>query len=628
MTPFSEAESHHFFGRDDEVEEMLQLLRVHPFLAVIGPSGSGKSSLVTAGLMPALRRSALFQGGEWLIRTVRPGEAPMTALSTALAGDPTQPGATVPALLADHPGAARLLLFVDQLEEVFTVAVEGAGEFQSALAALIETGACWVVTTVRADFYPQLMTSPSWQQISRHRLEVLPLEGNRLRPAIVRPAESVGVFVETALVERLVADAAHEPGALPLVQETMVCLWERLERKLLPLSAYDEIVLPYKAYGGGSRTGLQVAMARRADAAMDSLSPSRQVIARRMLLRLVQFGEGRSDVRRQQPVSGLRAGAEDDKEFEQVLEHLVSRRLLTITAGAADGARRADLAHEALIAGWPSLQEWLVERREGEQTRRRLVEKSLEWIRLGAGTGGLLDQVEQLEAERWLGSADAPDLGVDDEIVRLVAASRTAIDQQARREEADRQLELDQANTLAAEQQARAHAERRRADDQARSRTSCGDWSRPWPSSAWSWSPSPDTPRRSAAEPTARPASPARGSWPPCHGRRGVWTGPCCWARRPTGGRRPSRPGAACSPGWSATLASCATSRGMWTGPDPPSSAPTARWSRPRATTTASSSGTSRRGPNAGGWPTRATSGRSPSAPTVASSPPAARTRR
>ena len=469
MAPFSEAQSKSFFGREDEVSEMLQCLRMHPFLAVIGPSGSGKSSLVSAGFIPALRKSALFGDGDWLVRPLRPTAAPMVALRAALEGDPSDPGAAVAALLERHPGSSRLLLFVDQLEELFTVATEGAVEFQDALAALVETGACHVVTTARADFYPQLMTAPLWHEISRHRLEVLPLEGRRLRPAIIRPAESVGVFVETALVERLVADAAREPGVLPLVQETMVCLWERLERRLLPLSAYEAIVLPYKAYAGASRTGLQVAMARRADAAMDSLDPPQQTVARRILLRLVQFGEGRSDVRRQQLVSDLQAGTDDARGFEEVLEHLVERRLLTLTASDGALGRRADLAHEALIAGWPALQSWLTERREGEQIRRRLLEKAHEWMRLGSGDGGLLDDVELLEAQRWLGSEDAPDLGTDDKIVKLESASRAAAEKRHREDEATRRRELDQANALAAEQEARARTERQRADDQTRS---------------------------------------------------------------------------------------------------------------------------------------------------------------
>ncbi len=158
---------------------------------------------------------------------------------------------------------------------------------------LAATPGCYVLLTVRADFYPDLMASLLWPEIQAHRAEVLPLGEAGLRQAIVRPAEDAGVFVETALVERLVADAAGEPGILPFVQETLVLLWEKVERCYLPLAAYEAL------------TGLQVAMADRAETALGSLGEEEQGIARRIFLRLIQFGEGRADTRRQQPVSAL-----------------------------------------------------------------------------------------------------------------------------------------------------------------------------------------------------------------------------------------------------------------------------------------------------------------------------------
>ena len=226
MVPFSEADSDRFFGRDGEVQELLERLRLHPFVTVIGPSGSGKSSLVFAGLVPALRKSGLFGPGGWLVRTLRPGEAPLAALRAALDGDPAHPTQAVSDLLSTHPDARRLLLVVDQFEELFTLARADAELFQQALPGLAETPNCYVVLTVRADFYPDLMGGALWREIQAHRAEVLPLDEDELRQAIVRPAEDVGVFVETALVERVVADAGREPGVLPLVQETLVLLWE------------------------------------------------------------------------------------------------------------------------------------------------------------------------------------------------------------------------------------------------------------------------------------------------------------------------------------------------------------------------------------------------------------------
>jgi WD40 repeat protein len=470
MVPFAEADSARFFGREEMVADLLQRLRLHSFLAVIGPSGSGKSSLVYAGLLPALRKSTLFGLGDWRVCTLRPGASPLAALHTALDSDPAAPAQAVTAALAGQAEARRLLVVVDQLEELFTLGAQEATPFAQALLALADTPSCFVLLTVRADFYPDLMTSPLWGRVQAHRAEVVPLSSDGLRQAIVRPAEDAGVFVETALVERLLADAANEPGVLPLVQETLVLLWEHLERRYLPLRAYEALVLPRAAYGAdvvGTRTGLQVAMARRADAALADLSPTQQAIARRIFLRLVQFGEGRADTRRQQPLDELRAAGDEAAAFDQTLSHLVNCRLLTLSGGDGGSERMVDIAHEALIGGWPALQEWIQARRAAELTRRRLEEKAVDWVRLGRGRGGLLDDVELAEAESWLASPDAQELGYDAALAELAQASRAAIEAAAQAQEAARQRELEQAQALAAEQQRVAEEQRKRAEEQA-----------------------------------------------------------------------------------------------------------------------------------------------------------------
>ncbi|MFZ1599689.1 MAG: TIR domain-containing protein, partial [Anaerolineae bacterium] len=450
MAPFGEDDSARFFGRDREIQDLLERLRLHRFLAVIGPSGSGKSSLVFAGLIPALRKSGLFGSGEWMVKSLRPGETPLATLQTVV-GDtlnlqPTdQSPATgdVPPVTGDLPKAvtlrpatydlrpAKLLLIVDQFEELFTLAGKDAVPFQEALLTLAKFPHCHVVLTARADFYPDLMASPLWPEIQAHRVEVLPLDAEGLKQAIVRPAEDVGVYVEAALVERLIGDAAGEPGMLPFVQETLVLLWERLERRFLPLRAYDALILSlgaYRAAGDVRRTGLQVAMARRADAALADLTPAQQAIARRIFLRLVQFGEGRANTRRQQPVTDLRSEGEKSAELDQVLQHLAGKRLLTLSGEARDAGAKADIAHEALINGWPALKGWIGERREAEQARRRLEAKAAEWVRLGKGRGGLLDEAELAEAEGWLAGPDAQQLGYSETLAELIPTSRTALD--------------------------------------------------------------------------------------------------------------------------------------------------------------------------------------------------------
>ena len=242
---------------------------------------------------------------------------------------------------------------------------------------LAEVPDAHVVLTVRADFYDELMASPLWPAIQRNRAEIAPLDEAGLREAIHKPAETVGVYVESALVERLAADAAGSPGVLPLVQETLVLLWEKLERRVLPLRSYESLILTRSAYddpdGEGHRTGLEVAIARHAESVIASFADTpRAEIARRIFLRLIQFGEGRPNTRRQQTVAQLRAG-HDPVEFAQVLKYLTDNRLLTQSGDEQTGRRKADIAHEALIVGWPRLRalDHRAPRRRGGPARAR-----------------------------------------------------------------------------------------------------------------------------------------------------------------------------------------------------------------------------------------------------------------
>ena len=205
-----------------------------------------------------------------------------------------------------------------------------------------------LVLTLRADFYPDLMTSYLWPVDASQRVEVAPLRGDALREAIAQPAADVGVQIEQSLVERLLIDAADEPGVLPLLQETMRLLWGDIEGRVLPLTAYERLNRN-PAAGDTGATGLAAAIAMKADATLAALTPEQQAIARRTFLRLVQFGEGRADTRRQQTLSSLRAVDDDPVLFEQTLEHLTDNRLLTRTGGSDRESAVVDIAHESLI---------------------------------------------------------------------------------------------------------------------------------------------------------------------------------------------------------------------------------------------------------------------------------------
>ncbi|MEM7534912.1 MAG: effector-associated domain EAD1-containing protein [Chloroflexota bacterium] len=447
MASFGPNDHAAFYGRSREVDELVNRLRLHPFMAVIGPSGSGKSSLVAAGLIPALHNTTLPElAGTWTVRAMRPGAEPLNALKTSLAGLVdlhTDSAPTRNAGISDA-GIQHLLLFVDQFEETFARAAQQEGSqvaaFLTQLQALIESRTALVVLTVRADFYADLMTCSLWPQIRDHREEVLPLDAAGLREAIVQPALHVGVEVDGALAEALVRDAANEPGALPFVQETLVLLWEKMTARTLSLAEYAAL-----SKEQGDRNGLYVAMTQRADVAMTQLSDENRMIARRILLRLIQFGEGRSDTRRQQRTEELRSTAEDDHQFERILDHLTSNRLITMSGQIdAQEERTVDIAHEALLSGWPQLRTWIDERRAAERTRRRLEDKAAEWVRLGRThqqkegkiarwirfwrtPAGLLDAVALKEATDWLESDEAIELGHSIDLPALVEDSKNAI---------------------------------------------------------------------------------------------------------------------------------------------------------------------------------------------------------
>ncbi len=396
MVPFRAEDARFFYGREDEIDELLRRLRHQRYLFIIGPSGSGKTSFLFAGLIPKLYK---VHPDQWLVRQLRPGPRPLDTLRQVLgvedASDVADWQRFVERLLAQHPPCQRLLLVIDQLEELFAqVSKAEQTTFIAAIHVLQEVQACTLLLTLRADFYPDLMTSDLWPVQPAERLDIAPLRGDALRDAITLPAQRQGVYLEAGLLERLLADAAEEPGVLPLVQETMQLLWGQMERRLLPLKAYQRL-------GGDGRSGLAVAVATKADATLAELSSEQQSIARRIFLRLVQFGEGRADTRRRQPLSALRAAGDEPDLFDQTLRHLMGHRLLTLSGEEGDSDRLADLAHEALISGWPTFQKWLTERREEEQIRRRLVSDVKEWERRDRDGFFLYEGTRLKPAQEW-----------------------------------------------------------------------------------------------------------------------------------------------------------------------------------------------------------------------------------
>jgi WD40 repeat protein len=409
MRPFEARDARFFFGRGAEVAAVIARIAAGARrITLVGPSGTGKSSLLAAGVLPQL--------GAALALTVRPGTAPVARLADTL-GVPAVDAAGVAAWAARHPGG-KLVVVIDQLEELFALApAREHGALADALGALRGEPRCVVVLALRADFYAELLQSPLWVAGEAH-VDLPPLAGAALREAIEQPARVQGVYLEASLVERLLADAAGAANALPLLQETLRQLWERRRYCLVPVAAYD-------ALGDGARSGLAVAIASRADRCLAALSADQVAIAHRALLRLVSFGEGRPDTRRRQTRAQLAAG-EDPRALDAVLAQLTAARLI-VREGDRGPDDQIDLAHEALITAWPAFTAWVASRRADELRRREIQASAETWCARGRGPGGLLDAGELAAALAWRTTDAARELGESAEVSALIAASGAAL---------------------------------------------------------------------------------------------------------------------------------------------------------------------------------------------------------
>jgi WD40 repeat protein len=428
LSAFEQRDAGRFFGRDAQIRELVR--RVDDGaqrICVIGPSGSGKSSLIQAGVLPQLEKGSATRD-RFVVRRMQPGGDPLGVLALALGDHLTQ-----------APRTSRLVLFIDQLEELSTnVTVETCTRFAAALRSLDADPRILIITALRADFCGWFMESELWADYEPGRYDVIPLRGSELRQAILRPAQTVAVTFDPALVERLLADTAAEPGALPLLQMTLLHLWDALETnatRYLRLADYEEL-------GHGDQTGIATALARRANAALDRLSPTRRDVARRVFLSLIAFGDGRTHTRKRQLIASLRE-REEASELEATLAVLVERRLVTMDDGL--GGATIDLSHEALIAAWPRLRSWIESDRADEERKRALAAKVAEWnevLTRGVHDAKLLDAVEIMDAERYL-SHTAARAGVVLGLRELVVRSRTELDTIRRqRDEAHRLLAL------------------------------------------------------------------------------------------------------------------------------------------------------------------------------------------
>lgn len=464
LRTFDEEHANLFFGRENDIQRLVEKLKGSRFLAVLGPSGSGKSSVVRAGLVPALRRGVLADSQHWTICIFTPGARPLTALSAqltrlfpheamhktldALAADQRTLHLAVALSLAGQGPEVQVLWVVDQFEEIFTLCQDEAERtafVQNLLyAASLGDGHCQVVLTLRADFYQRCAAYPDLSaRVSAHQFLVSPMTPDGLRRAIEEPAWQVGLEFESGLVDTILEDVASQPGALPLLEHALLELWERRRGHMLTLEGYRQ------------SGGVQGAIAKRADTVFEHLSPQEQQIARHTLLRLTQPGEGAEDTRRRASMGELLTKGMTSASVEAVVRALADARLLTTSEEASSHQHLVEVAHEALIRGWPRLRAWLDEDREGLRVQRRLSDAAQEWERLGRDEGLLYRGARLVEAQEWRDKH--PDALNEQEQAFLDASS--ALKQQEEDEErARQQRELAAAQQLAAVERQRAEA--------------------------------------------------------------------------------------------------------------------------------------------------------------------------
>jgi WD40 repeat protein/class 3 adenylate cyclase/energy-coupling factor transporter ATP-binding protein EcfA2 len=364
LAAFDVDDAAYFFGRERLVGELAARTVGVGLLGVVGPSGSGKSSAVLAGLVPSLTAGLLPGSQRWLHIVMRPGEHPTQELRSALGSAGFTTNGDLVAAMGQVEAGDRLVLLVDQFEELFTTTVD-ADERDSFVEALVRAvredhERVIVVLTIRADFYGHCAEYPELARLlAANHVLVGTMSAEELRRAVELPARRVGLRVESALSHALVEEVTDEPGGLPLLSTTLVELWRKREGGWLRMEAYEKT------------GGLRGAVARLADRSYDHLTDAERQTAKTILLRLVGSGEGEAAVRRRVPLTEF--DPDHSTTAAAVLDRLTRDRLLTRSDGLVE------IAHEALIREWPRLRDWLEEDVQGRALRSHLTEAAKQW---------------------------------------------------------------------------------------------------------------------------------------------------------------------------------------------------------------------------------------------------------
>lgn len=469
MDFFDEADADLFAGREAVTAELVEQVFTltssddqQRFLAVVGASGSGKSSLVRAGLVPGLRWNKA--SAEWMIHVLTPTAHPLeslagtlteqsdsvaatTALMDDLARDPRSLQVFVKRKLGLKDGS-HLLLVVDQFEELFALCHsedERSAFIANLLSASLERdGPVVVVLTLRADFYAHCAGySPLREALAHNQRYIGAMSDDELRRAIEQAAQRGGWTFEPGLVDLLLHEVGHEPGALPLLSHALLETWQRRRGRTMTLSGY------------ASSRGVRGAIAETAETVFsDQFTRAQQVIARRIFLRLTELSDeiSAAGTRRRASIAELILRPEEAAATHAVLKALADSRLITT------GEDTAEVAHEALIREWPTLRGWLEENRDGLRLHRQLTEAAQEWETSEHGRDVLYRGARLAQAQEWA-AVHAEELNVLEQ--EFLTASVEAAGREIQEREAQRRRELESLRKL-------AEVETQRAEEQIR----------------------------------------------------------------------------------------------------------------------------------------------------------------
>jgi WD40 repeat protein/DNA-binding SARP family transcriptional activator len=396
LARFETVDAGFFFGREQVVAEAIGHLVGGRFLALVGPSGSGKSSLLRAGLLHALGTGALPGSDQWAHSVIRPGNHPLDALGDALSER------------REHS-----MLAVDQFEEVFTACpdVDERTAFLDAItvAATAPDGATTIVIAMRADFYGRCAEHRGLASLlASDQILVGPMDADELRRAIELPARRADLIVEEELVDSLVSDTVGQPGGLPLLSTALLELWTHRRDRTLRSDDYLRA------------GGVEGAVARLAEEAFGRLDADGQAAAKRILLRLAAPGEGAEVVRRRAQLSEFDLAR--DADASRAMAVFTDARLVTVAEGTAE------VAHEALLHEWPRLRTWLEDDAEGRKLHRHVTESSHTWDEGGRDPADLYRGARSTAAWEW---AEPHEADLNDLEREFLRASRTASEGEA-----------------------------------------------------------------------------------------------------------------------------------------------------------------------------------------------------